>query len=144
MKILGCLLLCFLGLQLHAQQPPAPDELYGELFADVQMNRVFADGKTFVDCLPKREPKAIVSDYMKLKKEARKNKTTVDLKKFVQENFTEPGTPNDNYHTDPNEDVVTHINKLWAVLKRNPDQKANRQLAASVAQCVHSARRPLS
>jgi len=121
MKIFGCLLLCILGLQLHAQ-PPAPDELYGELFADVQMNRVYADGKTFVDCLPKRDPKAIVSDYMKLKKEARKNKTAVDLKKFVQENFTEPGTPNDNYHTDPNEDVETHIRKLWTVLKRNPDQ----------------------
>lgn len=121
MKISGCLLICLLSLTLHAQQPAAPDQLYGELFTDVQMNRVFADGKTFVDCLPKRDPKSIVSDYLKMKKEARKSKTTVDLKKFVLENFNEPASPAGNYHTDPNEDVETHIRKLWSVLKRNPD-----------------------
>jgi alpha,alpha-trehalase len=40
-----------------------PDKVYGKLFADVQMDRVFADGKTFVDCIPKRKTADIVADY---------------------------------------------------------------------------------
>jgi len=122
MRIAALLSMCILFFEASAQQPLPPDQLYGELFVDVQMNKVFGDGKTFVDCLPKREPKAIVSDYMKMKKEAKKNKVTIDLKKFVMENFDEPKSPTDSYHTNPNEDVQTHIKNLWAVLKRNPDK----------------------
>ena len=40
-----------------------PDKIYGKLFVDVQMEQVFPDGKTFVDCLPKRKPADIVADY---------------------------------------------------------------------------------
>lgn len=31
----------------------APDELLGDLFAEIQLNQVFEDGKTFVDCTAK-------------------------------------------------------------------------------------------
>src|SRR5882757_1690227 len=81
-----------------------PDKIYGKLFVDVQMNKVFADGKTFVDCIPKRKPAEIISDY-----EAQKDAAGFDLKKFVLDNFEVPSSPTDTYKTGANEDVVTHI-----------------------------------
>jgi len=94
-----------------------PDKIYGKLFADVQMNKVFADGKTFVDCIPKRKPADIVAAY-----EAEKNTPGFLLKKFVEENFDLPANPADSYKTNAAEDVVTHIKNLWPVLKRTPDK----------------------
>jgi alpha,alpha-trehalase len=94
-----------------------PDRIYGKLFVDVQMNKVFADGKTFVDCIPKRKPSEIVADY-----EVAKGTAGFDLKKFVDENFELPANPTDTYKTNASEDVVAHIKNLWSVLKRNPDK----------------------
>src|SRR6201992_474866 len=94
-----------------------PDKIYGKLFVDVQMNKVFIDGKTFVDCIPKRKPEDIVADY-----EAQKGAAGFDLKKFVFDNFELPPQPNDTYKTNTSEDVVTHIRNLWSVLKRTPDK----------------------
>ena len=94
-----------------------PDKIYGKLFVDVQMNRVFPDGKTFVDCIPRRNPADIVTEY-----ETTKGNAGFDLKKFVQDNFELPSNPVDSYKTNANEDVVTHINNLWTVLKRTPDK----------------------
>jgi alpha,alpha-trehalase len=121
-KIFSSVFCSFILYTVPAQQVQTPDQVYGALFTEVQIKRIFPDGKTFVDCLPKRDPKAIVSDYTKLNKEAKKKKAEIDLKKFVDENFDAPEKPSDNYHTDVNEDVATHIKKLWAVLKRSPDE----------------------
>jgi alpha,alpha-trehalase len=99
-----------------AQQPLPPDKIFGSLFVDVQMQRVFPDQKTFVDCVPKRKPADILSDY-----EHQKG-PHFNLKKFVEDNFDLPPSPESGYKSDPNEDVVTHIQKLWAVLKRVPDK----------------------
>ena len=101
-----------------AQQPATPDKIYGELFTDVQMTRIFPDGKTFVDCVPKRDPAAIVADYIKIK-----NNPAIrfSLKIFVEENFHVPGNIGGNYQTNKKEDATTHITKLWQVLKRSPD-----------------------
>ena len=98
-----------------------PDEIYGELFRDVQMNKVFADGKTFVDCVPKRDPKAIVSDYKKLKANPA---VKFSLQKFVEDNFTIP-TPPQVKDVQQEKDVTVHIKNLWSVLKREPDVKVN-------------------
>ena len=48
--------------------PPTPDRVYGELFIDVQEARIFPDGKTFVDCVPRRDPAEIVKDYLAAKR----------------------------------------------------------------------------
>jgi alpha,alpha-trehalase len=109
-------LLCWQVACTIAQAPLAtPDKIYGELFRDVQMSKVFADGKTFVDCVPKRSPKNIVADYNEQKGNAQFN-----LKQFVQENFELPQTPQLNYIT-REKDVVMHIKNLWGVLRRDPD-----------------------
>ncbi|HEY4290124.1 MAG TPA: alpha,alpha-trehalase TreF [Puia sp.] len=94
-----------------------PDKIYGKLFVDVQMNRVFSDGKTFVDCIPKRKPAEIVADY-----ETAKAAPGFDLKKFVLDNFEVPAEPTNSYKTNTSEDVTVHIRNLWAVLKRTPDK----------------------
>jgi len=99
-----------------AQAPVAtPDKIYGDLFRDVQMSKVFPDGKTFVDCIPKRNPKSIIADYNQQKGAAK-----FDLKQFVQDNFELPHTPQLNYITQE-KDVVMHIKNLWGVLRRDPD-----------------------
>ena len=120
MKRFVCLALLSLYVGLSFGQTlntTPPDKIYGKLFVDVQMNRVFADGKTFVDCIPKRKPADIVADY-----ESAKGTAGFDLKKFVADNFDLPANPVDNYKTNTSEDVVTHIKNLWAALKRNPDK----------------------
>ncbi|PWU01848.1 MAG: alpha,alpha-trehalase [Bacteroidetes bacterium] len=126
MKKVLPLVFAFLGWisgNVSAQQQPAPpDIVFGDLFVDVQMNKVFPDGKTFVDCVPKRDPKAIVADYAKMKKSAKKAKTEVDLKKFIEDNFEIPAAPNSDYKSDASEDVTMHIKKLWSVLKRPADK----------------------
>src|SRR5690606_30059935 len=40
-----------------------PDQLFGPLFHDVQMNHVFSDSIIFADCFPKRSPEEILSLY---------------------------------------------------------------------------------
>lgn len=104
-------------LELSAQEVRTPDQIYGELFRDVQMSKIFPDGKTFVDCVPKRTPREIVKDYL-----AAKNNPALrfSLKLFVEENFELPRTPQLNYVT-KEKDVVAHISNLWSVLRREPD-----------------------
>ncbi len=86
-----------------------PADLYGPLFAAVQQQRVFADGKTFVDAVPKRAPAAILADY------ARSRPRGAALKAFVLANFIVPGE-NDRGTTD----LRTHIRTLWPQLARQP------------------------
>lgn len=98
-------------------QPAAPDKIYGELFTDVQMQHIFPDGKTFVDCVPKRKPVDIMYDY------GMQRGPNFNLKKFVEENFQIPQAVGVNYKTDSTQDVVTHITNLWSVLRRDPDKE---------------------
>src|SRR6267154_5883052 len=115
-SFLSFLILSFLSSISQLQQPPAPDKIYGDLFVEVQMQHIFADGKTFVDCVPKRKPVDIMYDY------GLQKGPNFNLKKFVEENFDLPVSPQNNYKTDSTKNVVTHIKKLWGVLKRNPDK----------------------
>ena len=57
-----------------------PDELYGTLFKDVQLKKIFTDNKTFVDCTPKRNAADIVKDYLNIKDD---NTSNADIKKFA-------------------------------------------------------------
>ena len=102
---------------LMAQQASTltPDKIYGDLFIQVQLQRIFPDGKTFVDCTPKRKVADIMYDYGLAKG------PNFNLKKFVADNFDMPVIPTINYTSDTKQDLVTHIKSLWQVLKRNPD-----------------------
>jgi len=111
------LTLLFFSARAQYLQPPTSDKIYGELFIDVQMQKVFPDGKTFVDCIPKRKPADIMYDY------GLQKGPNFNLKKFVEDNFEIPKPVVVIYKSDTAEDVITHIKKLWTVLKRNPDKE---------------------
>jgi alpha,alpha-trehalase len=108
--------LFLLTVGLAQQAPLAPDKIYGELFEDVQRSKIFPDGKTFVDCIPKKDPAQIVADYMAIK-----NNPAVrfSLKLFIENNFIIPQAK--NVEVPGNETVQTHINTLWKILRREPD-----------------------
>ena len=70
------------------------------------MQRIFPDGKTFVDCIPKRKVADIMYDYGLMKG------PNFDLKKFVADNFELPVNPATNYTSDAKEELSTHIKNL--------------------------------
>jgi alpha,alpha-trehalase len=88
------------------------------LFADVQTQKVFPDGKTFVDCTPKKELAAILNAYTE-----QKNKPGFSLKEFVLENFELPFVPDSGFKGSENKTITEHIESLWPVLTRKPDTK---------------------
>ena len=110
---LSMLLLSFLQAQ-----PATPDKVFPDLFKDVQMGKVFPDGKTFVDCIPKRDPDAINADYRKILKAP---PADFSLRKFVEDNFDVPAPPQVKATT-VEADAVAHIENLWPVLTRQPDK----------------------
>lgn len=93
-----------------------PEELYGQLFYDVQSNEnIFKDSKTFVDAAPLYDVKKIRDDYSKID-----SKSDSELLNFVKKNFKVPGD-GVNYVTDSST-INKHITKLWEVLKRPADE----------------------
>ena len=116
-KLLKLLFSCFIANSCFSQQPPAPDKIYGQLFTDVQLGKVLPDGKTFVDCIPKRKVRDIMYDYGMAKGPG------LNLKKFVLDNFDLPAAPTALNNLMQEKDVSLHIKNLWSVLKRNADKK---------------------
>jgi alpha,alpha-trehalase len=105
----------------NSQVLQTPDKIYGQLFTDVQMSRIFLDSKTFVDCIPKRDPKEIAADYISIKNNPN---IRFSLKLFVEQNFIVPDTLESTYFT-KEKDIRKHIDKLWQVLKRESDSLLN-------------------
>lgn len=95
----------------------SPAERYQELFVDVQMSRVFEDSKTFVDCVPLREPEAILDDYRNLC-----FTEGFDLYNFVNQNFAVEENPPNCFVSDPDKTLAEHIESLWPVLTRRPKE----------------------
>ena len=93
-----------------------PDKIYGQLFTDVQTEKIFSDNKTFVDCTPKRKPTDIMYDYGLAKN------ANLNLKKFVEDNFNLPAAPPVN-NLEKEIDVAKHIQNLWSILKREADKE---------------------
>lgn len=116
-KNLAAIFMLVISIPLFSQKIQTPDQVYGQLFKDVQMAKIFPDGKTFVDCIPKKNPKEIVKEYL-----AAKNNPALrfSLKLFVESNFDLPKTPQLNYVT-KEKDMVMHVKNLWGVLKREAD-----------------------
>lgn len=94
-----------------------PEELYGQLFYDIQSNdSIFPDSKTFVDCMPRYDINAILKKYNKLKNK----KNSKALSSFIEKNFIIPKI-NHNYRAD-SASINLHISNLWNILKRTPDK----------------------
>jgi alpha,alpha-trehalase len=83
------------------------------LFKDVQLNKIFPDGKTFVDCIPKYPFEELAARYAK-----EKDQEGFSLSNFVLDNFELPVPHNSNYESDVSKGVVNNIESLWQVLTR--------------------------
>lgn len=92
----------------------SPDEALGELFTDVQNQQIYADGKTFVDLVPRRRAKQIRQEYLLEKQDPNFN-----LQAFVNRHFHAPDSTSSGYVTDTSMTMRQHISALWNVLERS-------------------------
>ncbi|WP_322042377.1 alpha,alpha-trehalase TreF [Paraburkholderia sp. J67] len=105
--------------------PKPPSELFGQLYRDVELAQVFPDSKTFADMVPNDDPTKIVAEY-EVWSARNAGITAPDarkaaLREFVAQHFSDQKQTEDHYVSDPNQNVVSHIDTLWDVLRRNPD-----------------------
>lgn len=90
----------------------------GELFERVQMENIFPDGKTFVDCSHALELSAIHQLY-----EEQKISAGFNLEKFVTKHFTPPKTYSTKYVSVTGRPIVEHLQMLWNELTRQPEEE---------------------
>jgi len=93
----------------------SPDRALGELFDDVQKQRIFSDGKIFADLVPKRGMRQLRQEYL-----LSRNNPNFDLRKFVDTHFYDLSTtrPKDKSVALPGQTVTQHISRLWVDLSR--------------------------
>lgn len=90
---------------------------FEELFEDVQLSGIFPDSKTFNDCVPRFEKDQILNTYRD-----QKQLVQFDLKEFIESNFILNTQPATLYTSDTSKPIEQHIDGLWQVLTRQPDQ----------------------
>lgn len=93
----------------------SPAERYAELFVDVQASGLFADSKTFPDCVPLVAPEVILERYR-----AQRESADFSLDAFVQAHFARETIPDEHYVSNPDHSLRDHIDGLWPVLTREP------------------------
>ncbi|WP_345332129.1 alpha,alpha-trehalase TreF [Mucilaginibacter defluvii] len=108
-----------------AAQVKTPAQLYPDLFKRVQMERVYADGKTFPDAVPLASADVINKAYA-----SQKDEDGFNLKAFVAKYFQEPVANTDVFKSDQSKGIVKHIDTLWTVLQRSPDTAKGTSLLA--------------
>lgn len=96
---------------------PYPEDVYGPMFGEIQMLKLFPDSKTFADATPKEDVKKIILEFRK-----RKNDPGFDAKAFVEEFWEIPTTFASGFETDTTKNLTEHINSLWPVLTRSGDK----------------------
>ena len=94
-----------------------PQELFQDLFVAVQDSRIFADGKFFVDAVPKSAPGPILEDFR-----AHRPASNQALAQFVAAHFTLPAAASASAATAASRTdhlpLLEHIDRLWDVLTR--------------------------
>ena len=115
----------------------SPDELLGDLFADVQKQHIYGDGKTFVDLIPKKRVHSIQQEYNVAKQDP-----NFDLRVFVTRHFYDLSTLNvrEPYVSDPNHTVSQHISQLWHELERRNRRDRGSLIALPYAYIVPGGR----
>ncbi|MGY8525313.1 alpha,alpha-trehalase TreF [Paracidovorax citrulli] len=93
----------------------SPAQRYGELFVEVQTRGMFADSKTFPDCLPLMPPQEIVERYR-----LQRCRPGFSLEAFVAGHFARSQVPDSHYVSVPGQTLAGHIDALWPVLTRDP------------------------
>ena len=94
----------------------SPAELYPGLFERVQLERVYEDGKTFVDAVPRSPPEQVMREFERAQQAA-----GFDLRAFVNAHFEAPRVRASDYQSRGDASIRAHIDDLWPVLEREPD-----------------------
>ncbi|OON68229.1 alpha,alpha-trehalase TreA [Hymenobacter sp. CRA2] len=121
--MLRFLLLC-LPLLLTVQTVLAqasPRQLYPTVFEAVQLSRVFADSKTFVDARPKAAPAVIERAFQQ-----QRPQPGFELRRFVETYFELPAPATSAYRSHVVAGLRHHLDTLWAVLRRQPQDSVGR------------------
>jgi len=90
----------------------------GLLFERVQTESIFPDNKTFPDCIAKGSLDAINEAFFK-----EKDTEGFDLKAFVSKYFELPINRTAAYESNKNHSINEHLQTLWAILTREPEQE---------------------
>jgi alpha,alpha-trehalase len=98
---------------------PTPRESFKDLFERVQRGRLFSDSKTFVDAVPRSDPAAICAEFRD-----GKDRPGFDLDEFVRRHFELPREEASGDGGRPDASIAEHVNELWEVLTRAPDECA--------------------
>jgi alpha,alpha-trehalase len=100
--------------------PKSPQQLFQELFVDVQDSQIFPDGKSFADAVPQSAPELILDAYRVHRPASR-----ASLEQFVYAHFTLPVAPSapavatGAALSSPDRlPLAEHIDRLWDVLTR--------------------------
>src|SRR5215218_8744308 len=91
-----------------------PAELFGPLLSRVQERGILADGKTFVDAVPKRPIADMMADFGHLSGE------DAELRAFVEANFELPAATAPVGTSRPVLPLREHIRSMWTRLAREP------------------------
>ncbi len=95
---------------------PSPADLYGPLLAKVQERGILADGKTFVDAIPRRAVADIMADFAALPS------GDDALRRFIEENFDLPVLIGQAEPSAPTTPLRAYIHDMWNELARAPGQ----------------------
>ena len=96
-----------------APLPRSPRQLFPGLFEAVQLGRVFADNKTFVDAAPRQAPAVILAAWRR-----EKVRPGFRLKAFVESYFDVPINAAAAFQTNQAAGLRHHLDTLWTVLAR--------------------------
>jgi alpha,alpha-trehalase len=99
---------------LAREQPIAPQVLFEELYADVELQRVFPDSKEFADATPRSPPPDILALY-----HAQRPLSPEALKRFVEAHFDLPPDPAAPPVASELAPIRQHIDALWERLTRD-------------------------
>ena len=107
----------------------SPDELYGDLFHDVQSKGVYPDGKTFADMVPRKRARELKKEY-----KLRSQDPDFNLHEFVDHHFY-TYTPHKRKTYAPTSSTTAreHVSNLWHTLERR-----NRKTRGSLIPLPHS------
>jgi alpha,alpha-trehalase len=99
---------------LAFDEPPPPQVLFGDLYADVELGRIFPDSKEFADATAKSPPPEILALY-----HAQKPNSLEGLKRFVATHFDLPAEASTPQAVSEQVPIRRHIDALWTLLTRD-------------------------
>lgn len=93
-----------------------PEQIFGDLFIDMNKSGLWSDAKAIADAMPKVLPEEIITAYAN-----EKNTPDFDLMAFANTHFEFPQTEVSSFESDTSKTPKAHIETLWEVLQRKAD-----------------------